>query len=475
MEYQRLARDPRTYVPGTVSVEGRTFQQVGVRLKGTGTFQPIGRRPNLALKFNWRIPHQEFCGLTKIYLNNSRQDPSFLCELIAGGAFADGGVPVPRITHARLVLNGRDLGPCVVAEAVNRHFLGRHFKSADGRLYEGEFRDINSPLELDSGPPGDDSNLQALVAAASMPDPVERCRALAQVLDVEEFLNFLAVEMIVANWDGYAFHQNNYRIYHDPVSGKMAFIPHGLDNAVFESGLSLIPPRRSLLSAALLSTPADREAFKRRVADLLPRVLDPARTQARLQAGVHRLCQCADPATAEAFRRRGEILQNRLQERRRHLHDELEGKRPLTPAFGWLGTAPLTGWQPKPDWNDSPVSIVRTGGKACLSVEATNGWCFGSWRLPVWLPPGRYRIEGMTKTAGVAGLPSRTGSGAGVRVLGSMRGSGVQGSSPSWVPVQHRFVVEPGCEWVELIAELRGFRGSALFDPDSLRLIRERF
>jgi hypothetical protein len=40
------------------------------------------------------------------------------------------------------------------------------------------------------------------------------------------------------------------------------------------------------------------------------------------------------------------------------------------------------------------------------------------------------------------------------------------------MPVQHEFTIEQGCEWVELIAELRAHRGTAWFDLDQMRLTR---
>jgi hypothetical protein len=469
-EYRALGQQPRRYVEGKVRVNGKSYEQVGVRLKGTGTFQPVSMHPNLSLKFNWKLQDQEFCGLTKIFLNNSRQDPTFLCELAASGAFADASLPAPRITHGRVFLNGRELGLCVVAEAVNKRFLKRHFGSASGNLYEGEFRDIGARLEQDNGPPGDRGDLRELAAAAQRRDPQAR-EALSKLLNTEQFLNFLALEMMVANWDGYAFHQNNYRIYHDPASDRMAFIPHGMDNTFFESGLSLMPPRNSALAAALLTTPEDRSAFRQRVAALMPVAFDPDKIRHRLQVGAERMCQGASAAEVASIRHRAELFGRCVEERARGLGAELAGLRPATPEFNWLGTASLVGWKPKPDWNDSMVEVCDHDGGPALGVTATNGWCFGSWRLGVWLPPGSYELQGMASTTGVAGLPSRTGSGAGVRVLGGMRGNGVQGSS-SWMPVQYEFVVQPGCEWLELIAELRAFRGRAFFDPGKLRLVR---
>lgn len=470
-EVQQLAQSPRSYVRGTVRVGERSFENVGVRLKGSGTFQPIYAHPSLTVKFNWKDAQQRFSGLTKLFLENSGQDATRLCKFIANGAFADGGIAAPRITQARVQLNGRDLGLCVVSEAINKDFLKHHFGSAEGNLYEGEFRDIGVGLKQDNGTPSDQSDLRELRDAATQQDRTQRKQALARIFETDEFLDFLAIEMIIANWDGYAFQQNNYRIYHNPFSGRMSFIPHDLDNTFAESGMSLMPPRNGILTTALLETPEERDAFRARVAALAPKVLDQGTIRVRVQAGVARLKQGATSAEAEVIDRQAALLQRRIEERTRHLEEELNGTHPPTPTFDASGVARLEGWSAKPDWNSSSVKAIVSGGKACFCIQAANGYCFGSWRLPVWLPAGTYRMEGSAKTRGVMGLPSRTGSGAGVRVLGKRRGSGVQDSN-DWTPVVHNFVVQEGCEWAELIAELRAYQGTAWFDPETLRLIR---
>lgn len=472
-QFEQLDRKPRSYVQGTVRVGGKVYEKVGIRLKGTGTYQPITQRPSLALKFNWKVRDQEFSGLTKIFLNNSGQDATRLCEYLASAVFREAGVPAPRITQAQVQLNGRDLGLYVLAEPVNKRFLKRNFHDAKGVLYEGEFQDIDANLEQDNGPASDGADLKRLAAAARLSDPAQRQAALGKILDLEQFLNFLAAEMIVANWDGYAYHQNNYRIYNNPETGKMVLIPHGLDNTLFESGLSFVPPHGSVLVSALVNTPEARADFRDRVARLLPKVLNLDTTRARLRAGTARLKQDANPDEAEAIECKASLFEQRIRERIAHLQNELKGVRPKTPEFNGEGVALLQGWAAKPDWNHSPLTELSSDGRSLFHIQATNGFCFGSWRLPVWLPPGKYRFEGVAKTTGVLGLPSRTGSGAGVRVLGNSRGSGMQ-RSQDWTTVKHGFVVHEGGEWLELVAELRAFSGTAYFDADTLRLVRMR-
>ena len=469
-----LSQNPRRYVRGTVRVGDGVWEDVGIRLKGSGTFQPITERPSLALKFNWKGPHQRFCGLHKLFLENSGQDASRMCKLVANGVFADGGIAAPRITQAKVSLNNRDLGRYVVSEAINKDFLKAHFGDDHGNMYEAFFRDVNRGLKQDNGTPGDQADLHELGAAALLKDPAQRKQALSRLLDTDEFLNFLAIEMIIANWDGYAFHQNNYRLYHNPVSHRFAIIPHDLDNTFAESGMGLVPPRNGLLASALLATQQDREDFRERVARLFPKVLSSSQIQKRVRDSVARLSQGAAPEQAVVLQRQADLLERRVQERWRHLGDELAGLHPMTPVFDSGGVALLSGWTPKTDWNNAVLSAQPEDGTPALRIQAAGRYCFGSWRLPVWLEPGRYRLEGEVKTRGVAGLPSQTGSGAGVRVLGGRRGNGIQGSCGHWVDVRHDFVVQEDCEWVELIAELRAYAGTAWFDPGTLRLIRLR-
>jgi hypothetical protein len=347
---------------------------------------------------------------------------------MAAGAFADAGIAVPRVGHARVIFNGRELGVYVLAEPVNRGFLRRHFGSSTGNLYEGSFQDISGRLEQDNGVPASRTELARLCEAASESDPDERRRKLDTILDTEQFLNFLATEMIVANWDGYAHHQNNYRLYRNPGTGRICVIPHGLDGAFSESGLSLMPPRSGLLAAALLARQEERDAFRQRVAYLAPRLLDREVIQTRLAVAVDKLKQGSAPEEQELIDRHATLFLRRVEERVRHLQDELAGNHPPTPTLERGEFVPLSGWIPKPDWNLPQVEPASRDGKSCLTVSAANGYGFSSWRLPVWLPAGRYRFHGLVATASVRGLASMTGSGAGVRVLGGMRGSGIQGS-----------------------------------------------
>src|SRR5947209_1170581 len=48
---QQLEERAKAYVSGRVEVGDQVFEDVGIRLKGSGTFQPLYDHPSLAVKF----------------------------------------------------------------------------------------------------------------------------------------------------------------------------------------------------------------------------------------------------------------------------------------------------------------------------------------------------------------------------------------------------------------------------------------
>jgi spore coat protein CotH len=238
-----LRQDSRRYVRATVTVGDTVYTEVGLHLKGgLASFQPLDRQPCLTLKFNKFIPGQKFHDMEKLHLNS---------EL-----FRKAGVPAARVTHARVQLNGRDLGFYVLVEGFDKPFLRRHFASTDGNLYDGGARaDVMDALKKISGHgPDDRADLKVLASAAGGPAS-NRLACLQQVVDMDRFYSFLALEILMAHWDGYAMGQNNYKLYHDPASNRFVFLPHGMDQMFWEPQGTIYPRMNGLVAACYLLEP----------------------------------------------------------------------------------------------------------------------------------------------------------------------------------------------------------------------------
>jgi spore coat protein H len=291
-ELDKLRRDHKTYVHATFTAADQTFSDCGIRLKGEGSFRPLDDKPSFAVKFDEFERGPRYCGLDKIMLNNASQDRSYLSEYLCTSLYRDAGVPAARVTFARVTFNGRELGLYVLIEAMNKTFLRQHFKNPNGQLYEGYARDIDKELEHDSGPPSDQSDVRALAAAARLP-PDQRLLELHKVLDVDRFLSFLAVGMLIAQHDSYALNHNNYRLYRDPDSSRFVMVAHGIDGSFTQNAMPIVPHPKYILTKAILETPESRRLYLERVGTLFTNVFKLDVMTNRLQAAGTRLSQGA--------------------------------------------------------------------------------------------------------------------------------------------------------------------------------------
>lgn len=325
----RLRKTPRQYVVGAVIEGARRYTNVSIRLKGgPGSFRTLDDRPAFTVNFDRLAPGQTFHGLKKLHLNNSVQDASYLSEKLCREMFEAAGVPAPRAGHAVVALNERRLGLYVLVEGVNKQFLKRHFPEAGGNVYDGHSQqDVNQRLRANSGDaPKDQARLADLASAARLSNLAARRVALEKTLDVERFLSFMAVEVLVEHWDGYSLGRNNFRIFHDLATDRMVFLPQGLDQAFQRKGIAATPEMSGLVAKAVLEVPEFRERFRLRESQLLTNTLQTEPWIKRLRAvaaKVRRELEASDPPTAASYLSRAASFRRRIQHRFEGLRKEL--------------------------------------------------------------------------------------------------------------------------------------------------------
>ena len=268
-----LRRNPREYVRATLTEAGHTYQDIGVHLRGAaGSFRDIDDKPGLTLHTDKFVKHQRFYGMEKFHLTNSVQDPTYAMELLCGEMFREVGVPAARIQHAIVTLNGRCRGLYVLKEGYDKHFLNQHFKTSAGNFYDGGFlRDIDQPLDHSFGKQdvGDFADLKALFTAVQESDAPLRFQKLEQLLDMDRFISYLAMEAIVWDWDGYPMNRNNYRIYHLPKENKLVFIPSGMDQMFQNVGGPILLDFQGAVAQAVMRTPRGRERYVVRLREIM--------------------------------------------------------------------------------------------------------------------------------------------------------------------------------------------------------------
>jgi spore coat protein H len=471
-----LTKNERSYVHATVTEGTNVLREVGLHLKGMGSFRPFNDKPSFAVKFDRFVDDQTYFGLTKIMLNNASQDPTYLAELMATQMFRDAGVPAARVTHAFVEVNGRALGLYVLIEAMNKEFLKQHFRNAKGNLYEAYLQDIGEKLDQDGGDDTSQADLKKLLEVTKIQNPIERWNRLPEVLDVDGYLSHLAVEMFTSHTDGYALNRNNYRIYHDLATDRFSFIAHGIDWAFSNTGVPLEPPRNSLVTKAVLQTPAGRNQYKERVRHLFTNVFRVEILTNRVNAAVARLKSAArNPNEAREFDKYGSDMRDRIIARGKNIAEQLARPEAKPLTFDSNGLALLTGWEAKKDKGDATFDQPVFNAKATLHLRADKGDCVVSWRKAVLLEEGKYRLQALARTAQVIALTNivERGNGAGMRISGGKRTQQLTGDS-EWTQLEHEFEVVTGGEDKVLVCELRASKGEVWFDSASLRLIRSK-
>jgi hypothetical protein len=339
-DLSELLRDDRTYVRASVrelradGSELKVYSEVGIHVKGArGSYRSFHANPALTLNFDKFTKGQKFHGIDKLHLNNSVQDRSYLCELLSGELFRAAGVPATRVAFALVTVNRRPRGLYVLKEGFDRTFLARHFTQRDGNLYDGGFiQDVDRPLQKRSGTgPDDHSDLARLVDAASELDPAQRLARLQEVLDLDRFLSFVAVESLTWHWDGYAMKTNNYRVYHDPASDRFVFLPHGTDQMFGHAWGPIVPDADGLVARAVLSTETGLDRYRRRLGELAERIFDPEAISRRIDE-VAPIIRGAleDLGEGAAVRHDAEVedLRGRIAERARAVRAILAGAEP---------------------------------------------------------------------------------------------------------------------------------------------------
>jgi hypothetical protein len=477
-----LKKNDRSYVHATVKVGTNVYRDVGIHLKGMGSFRPFNEKPSFSVKFDKYVLRQRFDGLTKLMLNNASQDGTYLAEMLATQMFREAGVPAGRVTHAFVEVNGRALGLYVIIEAMNKEFLRQYFPNMKGNLYEAYLQDIDQKLDQDGGSDETQADLKRLLEVCRLPDRAERWRRMPEVLDVDEYVSHLVVEMFTSHTDGYAINRNNYRLYHDPATDRFAFLAHGIDWAFAAGGISIRPPRNSIVTRAVLETSEGQRAYRLRTRELFTNAFRIDVLTNRVNAAVGRLKNAArNPNESREFEGYGLEMRNRILARHKNISEQLAAPEPRHLGFGSDGVAYLSGWYPKKNPDDAAVVDQKKAGElAALHLAAGKGDTVVSWRTRVLLEDGRYILEGRARTAEVVAQTNKVdaskeiGKGAGLRISGDKRTLHLTGES-DWTVLKHEFAVEPGGEdEKEIVCELRASAGEAWFDLSSLRIIRRK-
>jgi hypothetical protein len=234
-------------VPATLTVDGKTYKDVGIQFRGSSSFRmvPEGLKHSLNVSMDAFVKGQSLMGFSTLNLLNGHVDPSFLHAVLYLQASRE-FIPAPKANYVRVVINGESWGIYANVEQVNKVFLREWYKTDGGTRWKAP----GSPhgragLEYWGDDPQrykrtyeiktkDDPNAwQALIHLTKVLNttPPEKLEAaLTPILDIDNALRFLALDNTFVNNDGYWVRASDYDIYMDPT-GKFHLIQHDVNEA----------------------------------------------------------------------------------------------------------------------------------------------------------------------------------------------------------------------------------------------------
>lgn len=240
------------FVPGSVFYNGKEWYKVGLRFKGNSSLASSWGAGILKLAFKMdfdeyeddypQIDNQRFYGFKKFSLKNNYNDKSFLREKVSADVFAEAGLAVSNTAFYTLYVDHGDgpeyFGLYTLVEEVDNTVIDTQFSSDDGNLYKPEDDGANFALSTfneggfekkTNEDDADWSDIETLFSAlhddTRTTDPATWRAKLDAIFDTDVFLNYLAVNTVIQNWDTYGRMPHNYYLYNNPVNSKLTWIP----------------------------------------------------------------------------------------------------------------------------------------------------------------------------------------------------------------------------------------------------------
>ena len=472
---QHLREKSREYVRAQVKLLDEHLDDVAIHLKGIGSFRPIDDKPSFTIDLNRFVRGQSFKGLRKLHLNNSIEDSSFLREKIGTELFQSANLPAPLVTHALLELNGKPLGLYVLKEGFDDNFLSRNFKNAHGKLYDPSAFDnlekssAHSALDLSSDP----LELQTLADAVYDPVLSRRWERLQQILNVDQFFSFMAVEIMLGHWDGYCLGKNNFRMYADPVSGKLMFLPTGMDQILSLPNLPFKPLMKGAIAHSILEIPEAQTRYFSKFEALFNELFLPATLTNRVKQWALSIQPYLPKKEFDNIWRESLELCDQIVEREKVLRISLKHPNPSLVVFS--GTqAYLNNWIPAKGFSGVRIhDTFDSDGYPVLCIQ-TKSTASVSWQSKIQLKTGRYRFQGEASVNEIKSIPYGKHQGACLRVAGNPQRSESLIQNCAWKLLSTDFEVTLPEEEITLLCELRASAGEAKFKKKSLMLIKEQ-
>ena len=250
-----------------------------------------GRSTQYSNKKSWKLESREpfaYSGQQTLLLNGEGYDPASIRDKLVYGLFADAGVRPLAASFVDVDLNGRFIGMFTQVENPDAEFLRRTGRDPFGDVFkclDGLDTEPSCSNEVLAGRNMED--LYNFAAVVNRTPDDEFAAAIADVLDVAEFLNYQAVTTFTNDLD--ATHQ--YLLISSTAGGKWQTLPWDNDvtfrdgNLALDYGTASNPAygtQVNVLLTRMLEVPQYRRYYGDRILELIDGAFSSAAMANRL-------------------------------------------------------------------------------------------------------------------------------------------------------------------------------------------------
>jgi spore coat protein H len=244
-DYDNMVRNPaqKLEIAADIRVDGALYRQGEISYRGTTSLN--FPKKGFKIKFSKKQLYQG--NTRRIDLSGSYSDKSLIRERLSFDLFAKTKTPASKAWHVDYTIRSREgqvleRGVYTGLEHLDEYYFRNHQREigslfqANGGVINGVYVGANLtpqppqvlPLLYEKDHPEDEdfSDLDAFIRAINSWDAATIAQFLDQILDVDPYLDWLAVNTLVQSNDTY---HKNYFLHHRPGGGKWEILPWDYD------------------------------------------------------------------------------------------------------------------------------------------------------------------------------------------------------------------------------------------------------
>ncbi len=240
----------KEYFLADITIDGVTIEDVGVRIKGNSTLRTAlqgGADPDdipFLVKLDEYTSGVTYQGFSELALRTEgpRGDELILEEMVTAEVLEIAGLPFPGTSYTGLSINGEAETLRVVVELLDNGYVERLFDD-DGVLYKAQSGDSFTYLGHDptayegaftQETATNEADLEPLIDFLEFVDTStdEEFEAeLEDWLDIESFVNYVAVNNLLVSVDSMPGNGNNYYLWYDAGDDRSTVLAWDLNES----------------------------------------------------------------------------------------------------------------------------------------------------------------------------------------------------------------------------------------------------